>query len=176
MTNQDTEAIKDNIEVLCAAEVGSAVFAGLLAEAARRMVRLQTPMWPPEDMTEERLLKQYDAAEMFVGMCNGAPAFTCALQERDDAFWGKGSGGDGALYIHKIAVADAFTGRGMVYRMLAFAEAEARRRGKTKLRLDCRIDRVKVRAIYDKYGFEVVGEKKLFGWYHGVSYEYRLAD
>ena len=168
--------LRDEIEVVCAAEVGTERFVALLKEAAQRMIRKGTPMWAPEDMTEEKLLAQYRMDEMFLGLCNGMPAFTCALQESDDKFWGAGSGDVGALYIHKIAVADAFTGCGMVYQIFAFAEAEARRRGKDRLRLDCRIDRTKVRAIYDRYGFCVVDEKKLFGWYHGVSYEYLLKN
>jgi len=164
----------EEIEVRCASLIGAEPFAALLSEAARRMIQQNTPMWAPEALTTEKLLSQYRLDEMYVGYCNGAPAFTCALQERDDTFWGEGSGDEGALYIHKIAVADAFTGQGMVYKMLAFATEEARRRGKTKLRLDCRIDRTKVRAIYDRFGFRTVGEKKLFGWYHGVSYEYAI--
>ena len=164
------------ITVVCAADAGVSAFAALLQEAAARMIRQKTPMWQPENLTEEKLLAQYAAEEMFVGYCKGKPAFTCALQERDDAFWGEGSGGDGALYIHKVAVADAFIRQGMVYKLFAFAEAEARRRGKTRLRLDCREDRVKVRAIYDRYGFQNVGEKRLFGWYHGISYEYTLPE
>ena len=167
---------ENEIEVLCAAEVGVGPFAALLAESARRMVRLGTPMWPPEDMTEENMRAQYRAEEMFVGYCNGAPAFTCTFQESDDKFWGEGSGDAGALYIHKIAVADAFVGKGMVYRMFEYAKAEARRRGKTRLRLDCRLERTKVRAIYDDYGFYAVEEKHLFGWYHGIAYEYLLEN
>jgi len=164
----------DAIEVRRASETGVAAFAALLAEAAQRMIRQNTPMWQPEALTEEKLLAQYSAEEMHVGYCNGQPAFSCALQERDDTFWGENSGYEDALYIHKIAVADTYTGQGMVYKMFAYAADEARRRGKTKLRLDCRIDRMKVRAIYDAYGFRVVAEKRLFGWYHGVAYEYVL--
>jgi len=166
--------IPSEITVRCAADAGVDAFAALLQEAACRMIRQKTPMWLPENLSPEKLLAQYAAEEMFIGYCKGKPAFTCALQERDDAFWGDASGDDGALYIHKVAVADAFIRQGMVYKMFAFAEAEARRRGKTCLRLDCRIDREKVRAIYDRYGFQNVGEKELFGWYHGISYEYPL--
>jgi len=168
--------IPSEITVVCAADAGVSAFVELLQEAARRMIRQKTPMWVPENLTAEKLLAQYRVDEMFVGYCKGLPAFTCALQEWDDAFWGEGSGNADALYIHKIAVADAFIRQGMVYKMFAFAEAEARRQGKSKLRLDCRIDRTKVRAIYDRYGFRDVGEKKLFGWYHGISYEYILPN
>jgi len=165
----------DDLAVQCAADIGIEPFIGLLAEAARRMIRLGTPMWAVEALTAENLLEQYRLADMYIGMCGGAPAFTCVLQESDDTFWGEGSGAVGALYVHKVAVADAFAGQDMVGKLLGFAADEARRRGKTKLRLDCRIDRMKVRAIYDRFGFRAVGEKKLFGWYHGVSYECDVA-
>ena len=64
-----------------------------------------------------------------------------------------------ALHVFNIAVDPAVQGRGLIRDLLAFAEAQARKRSLTKLTLYTHALMTRNRAIYAHLGFDVVGEE-----------------
>ena len=55
--------------------------------------------------------------------------------------------------------------------MLTAAEAHTSSLGIPYLRLDCRADRPKLRALYESSGFTLVDEFTAFGWLQVVRYQ-----
>ena len=59
--------------------------------------------------------------------------------------------------------------------LLAEAVQETRRTGVPYLRLDTASDRAKLRALYEDFGFQNVGERQV-GAYHVVLYSLNVMD
>ena len=73
------------------------------------------------------------------------------LHNADTLFWPQDPPGE-AFYVHRLAVARNFAGRGFANAMLRWAEAETLNQGRRFLRLDCE-PRPKLLALYQKAGF-----------------------
>ena len=69
-----------------------------------------------------------------------------------------------ALHIFNIAVHPDAQGRGLLRELLAFAESEARARGKTWLTLYTNVAMTANRAIYNHLGFTELGEEEGQGY------------
>jgi ribosomal protein S18 acetylase RimI-like enzyme len=69
-----------------------------------------------------------------------------------------------ALHIFNIAVRPDAQGRGLLRELLAFAESEARARGKTWLTLYTNVAMTANRAIYNHLGFIELGEEEGQGY------------
>ena len=150
----------ENFQVRRLPAADCADFLAVTRDAAARMIARGLPMWSLEELTEERLRRSYGNG-LYVGYLEGCPAASMALVEADDFIWGAGSGEQGALYVHRLAVASGQTGLGLGYRMLDYAKTEALARGKSLLRLDTHAGRPKLRAFYENYGFRWVRDQVL---------------
>lgn len=139
----------------------------LMASAAALAARGQ-PLWPPQSLTPERLARHYPDAGWRVAWQDGQAVGTYVLLDKDDLFWPDDTPGT-ALYLHKLAVHPAAQGGGLARLLLGEAVAETRRVGAPFLRLDTASDRAKLRALYDGFGFQTVGERQV-GAYHVVLY------
>ncbi len=62
-----------------------------------------------------------------------------------------------ALYLGRLAVAPSWRRRGLSARLLALAEAEARRQGFAKTRLRVRLELPANRSLFARHGYEEVG-------------------
>jgi ribosomal protein S18 acetylase RimI-like enzyme len=63
------------------------------------------------------------------------------------------NGQDGTLLLHNVAVAPSAQGKGYGWRLVAFAEAEARLRGRSKVRLYTHVLMTENLAFYEWLGF-----------------------
>lgn len=104
------------------------------------------------------------AADLAAGRLHGltidgrlAQIFT--LLDADPAIWRAREDG-GALYLHRVVTAAWARGRGLFAATLAWAEAEARRRGRGVLRLDTWLEAEGLQAYYARLGFVRVGEAR----------------
>jgi GNAT superfamily N-acetyltransferase len=68
--------------------------------------------------------------------------------------------------MHKLAVIEAFRGKGIAERMIDFAKDEVRLRGRRYLRLDCRTYRTGLVKYYLGKGFDLVIEREA---HHGMA-------
>lgn len=84
-------------------------------------------------------------------------ALVFTLLEADPAIWGEREMGD-ALYLHRVVVRPERRGERRFPALVKWAEAEARRRGRTRLRLDTWLEAEGLQAYYAACGFARVGE------------------
>ena len=148
-------------------------FAAILQEGAEWLRQQGREMWTPEELTEERLLKQNGIHEMFIGYANGEPAATMILQETDPMMWPEESKRPDSLYAHKLCVRRAMAKTGCSTAMIEWAKDEVLRRDKTFLRLDCAADRPKLCAFYESHGFGKVGERLVRQKYPTAFFEWK---
>lgn len=72
-------------------------------------------------------------------------------------------------YVGKLAVDDAFRGRGIARRMLALAEAKARAAGHDAIELQTRVELHENHAAFARLGFEKTGETAHAGYARPTS-------
>jgi len=91
--------------------------------------------------------------DVYLCSVDGRPAGTISLHltpsDWDRQIWGAAAD-DGAVYIHRFAVAWAFAGTGLGARLLGWAEGQARAKEKRYLRLDCVAGNQALNAYYAK--------------------------
>lgn len=84
---------------------------------------------------------------------------TFSLLESDPIFWPEA--GDAAMYLHRFAVSRAAAGAGR--HAVEWCLRETRRRGRSRVRLDCLADNAGIRGYYERFGFTAVGEAMVNG-------------
>jgi GNAT superfamily N-acetyltransferase len=147
-------------------------FSAILTEVARWLVDKGQPLWHPEGLSPAALLERYRIGEMYLGWLACEPVAAMVLQEEDRTFWPDAPPGE-SLFVHKLAVARRYGGRGLSRSMLDAARDRALATGKAYLRLDCAAERPKVRGLYESYGFRCVGEGTV-GPFDTAFYELRV--
>jgi [ribosomal protein S18]-alanine N-acetyltransferase len=70
--------------------------------------------------------------------------------------------GSGLARLYTIAVAGEFQRRGLARRLLAAAEANARRRGCATMRLEVRADDAGAIALYATSGYRTIGQRRRY--------------
>lgn len=123
----------------------------LMHEAANWLVAKGEPLWEPNDLSYDELINVAKARELITGRIGEALAACMYLQNQDMLFWPQDEPGQ-AFYVHRLAVARRYAGQGHAHAMLAWAEAETRRKNRPFLRLDCE-PRPKLLALYRSAGF-----------------------
>ena len=123
----------------------------LIREAADWLTRAGMALWGPKELSYDDLVQVARAGELIVGRVNGEAATCMYLHKEDRLFWPETRLGE-AFYIHRLAVARRFAGRGFARAMLIWADAEARAQGRKVLRLDCE-PRPKLLTLYREAGF-----------------------
>jgi GNAT superfamily N-acetyltransferase len=121
--------------------------------------------WPPGWFVEPdgegiaRLRHDIESNSLFIVWIGDEPAATFALPTIDTRFWPGAA--DDALYLHRFGVRrhGADIGR----RAVEWMVAEARRRGRPYLRLDCLADNPDIRRYYEACGFLERGETTIDG-------------
>ena len=102
---------------------------------------------------------------------NGSAVATFSLLDQDPMFWP--NAGDDALYLHRFAVRRAAAGIGR--HAVAWCFDEARRRGRSCVRLDCLANNPGIRGYYERFGFVTIEERVINGTHYAL-YEARLPD
>jgi GNAT superfamily N-acetyltransferase len=123
----------------------------LIREAADWLIAAGMPLWGPEETSYEELVRVAREGELVMGRLGHEAAACMYLHNEDRLFWPQTAAGE-AFYVHRLAVARRFAGRGFARAMLAWAEAETRAKGRRFLRLDCE-PRPKLIALYRDAGF-----------------------
>jgi hypothetical protein len=98
-----------------------------------------------------------------------------ALINHDPVFWPDIPKGE-SLFIHKLAVKRLAAGKGLSDALITYAKSMCMDRGILELRLDCHSLIPKLRAVYERHGFDCVDEKILHGKYHTAFYVCEVHD
>ena len=123
----------------------------LICEAAHWLTDKGETLWGEEETSGDELECVARAGELIVARCGGELCGCMYLHNEDSVFWPKARPGE-ALYVHRLAVARRFAGRGYSIMMLEWAAREARRMVRDYVRLDCE-PRPKLLALYLRAGF-----------------------
>ncbi|MBT2572516.1 GNAT family N-acetyltransferase [Bacillus sp. ISL-51] len=77
--------------------------------------------------------------------------------EWDRRLWGEDGHGE-SVYLHRLAIAREFAGRGLGRAILSWAETGVYCPGKTKIRLDCVSENMALQSFYRRMGYESKGK------------------
>jgi GNAT superfamily N-acetyltransferase len=144
----------------------------MLREAALWVDALGVVMWEEGELDPSHIAAEVEAGQFVVAEIGGDLAGAIRFQLDDPLFWPDLPPGRSA-FVHRLVVRRAFKGRGISQALLAWAVNEARTEGRDALRLDCDADRVKLRALYEAFGFRLHSHRQV-GPYYVSRYEYLL--
>ena len=151
-----------------------AVVIEILDQAARWMLERGIWQWetpyPPE--VWQRMAREIENREVYLARLpgTGEPVGTLRFEWTGTPLWPEEAD---AGYIHTMALKPAYMGRQFVKRMLEWAIARIRSRGKRYARLDCMTANRRLRAYYESAGFRYRGDS-LSGAYRLSLYELPL--
>jgi GNAT superfamily N-acetyltransferase len=123
----------------------------LIHEAANWLIAKGEPLWGPNETSFEELQRVVRLGELVMGHIAREPVACMYLHDEDRLFWPHDKPGE-AFYVHRLAVARKYAGRGYAHAMLRWAEEEVRAKQRRFLRLDCE-PRAKLLALYARAGF-----------------------
>ncbi|MCY4334832.1 MAG: GNAT family N-acetyltransferase [Litoreibacter sp.] len=129
---------------------GAYDWAALLRLLQNSFAYMEGRIDPPSSlhaMSAQDIAEFADAHAVVVIEEEGALAACVFLRDKPDA-----------LYLGKLAVSDAFRRRGFARRLVDFAEALAREKGRTHLELQTRIELTENHAAFAKMGFVKTSE------------------
>jgi GNAT superfamily N-acetyltransferase len=145
----------------------------LIREAAAWLIRKGEPLWGPNETSLDELQRVTRSGELVTGRVDGELASCMYLHDEDRVFWPHVVPGE-AFYVHRLAVARRFSGRGYAHAMLEWCANEARAKGRPFLRLDCE-PRAKLLALYRDAGYRPVDPAPIqVGEHYVVRHERRL--
>lgn len=143
--------------------------------SGRAMQRAQASVvWP--QFSDEAIARELDAGALFrvVVVDGGQTAGVFSMIDNDALIWGDAERG-AHLYLHRIARAPAYGGRGLVDAILVWAGRQCILRGLEGLRMDTWASNDTLIAYYAARTFEVVGTRRmpsdprLATHYHGIE-------
>jgi GNAT superfamily N-acetyltransferase len=128
------------------------------------------PLWRDDELLPERVGSEMHSGLYFLAECDGEAAGTVRFQLEDPAFWSDVSPHDSA-FIHRLAVRRRFEGCEVSSALLRWAVGYTRSLGKQYLRLDCEASRLRLRALYERFGFTHHSDRQV-GPYFVSRYDY----
>lgn len=131
-----------------------------------------TAMWVEGELVDDRVASEVDAGLFFVAECGADLAGAVRFQLQDELFWPDLDSHDSA-FAHRLAVRRAYAGHGVSTALLHWAAEHARSLGKKYLRLDCDADRLRLRDLYERFGFRFHSFRQV-GAYYVARYELPL--
>lgn len=162
-------------EIIMATEKEIPVIEDILLDTVAWLDNAGKPLWTKEQVTWERLSKNFKPSDFYIAYTDGTPVACMALVDYDPGFWPEIDKGT-SLFIHKLAVKRVASGRGVSTALLDYAKKECMRREISTLRLDCKALIPKLRAFYERNGFVCVDERILYKKYHTAFYVYQVHD
>jgi GNAT superfamily N-acetyltransferase len=144
----------------------------ILSEAASWLEQQHMTLWEKHEVNPQALRKDVESGLFHIAFHKGTSAGVVKFQTEDVLFWPDIPHNDSA-FIHRLAVRRSFAGGSISTALLKWAVEQGRKLDKRYLRLDCAIDRSRLRLIYEKFGFRHHSDKQV-GSYLVARYEYKL--
>ena len=158
------------IEVAVAQQEDVNAMIGVLEEAASWLWNRGIRQWEPGSMrAQRRTFRRWTrAGGLLVARSEGDLAGGCFLVDEPGREWTNHPGV--ALYLHKLVVARAHSGRGISARLLDWSKSRARELGIPRVRLDCWDGNERLRAFYRAAGYQELEAVK------SLDFEVRLFE
>jgi len=147
-------------EIITASENEIPLIEDILFDTVRWLDSIGQPLWHENQITWERLSKDFIASDFKIAMLGGIPAACMAIVDYCPLIWPDIEKGQ-SLFIHKLAVKRFAAGKGLSDSLITHAKKMCKDKGIYALRLDCDKDRPKLRSLYERNGFICVAEKDL---------------
>ena len=145
----------------------------ILIEAAGWVRQLDgSDMWVEGELDHQHVQAEAEAGMFIVAQMDGGVVGVIRFQLEDAVFWPDLDTRDSA-FVHRLAVRRSHAGRGVANALLQWAADAARALGKRYLRLDCDADRARLRAMYERVGFQRHSYRQV-GPYYVARYELAL--
>jgi GNAT superfamily N-acetyltransferase len=144
--------------------------ADILKEAARWLEQAGMPLWREGEIEPASINADVLAGLFFLAEHCGNPSGTVKFQLDDPLMWPDARPQE-AAYIHRLAVRRAYAGTGLSATLLRWTVERAHSLGLRYLRLDCVASRPRLRAVYERFGFEHHSDRQL-GPYFVSRYQY----
>ena len=142
------------LEVRVAGLAEAAIVSEILTEAVVWLQERGMALWTPDEVLASRIEPEVEAGLYFLAWSGEAALGTMRLTPSDPAFWPEAAEGE-ALYLHRLAVRRAASGGTVSSGLLRWAVGHAAACGVRYVRLDCEASRLKLRAIYERFGFSL---------------------
>ncbi|MDD1783652.1 GNAT family N-acetyltransferase [Enterovibrio sp. ZSDZ35] len=141
-----------------------------LMQAIQRLRAAGIPLWEPEDVSVDALVKAYGTHSLYLVMDNEKTIGGVFVLEEDALFWPEIVTND-SFFFHKLVIGDDFITKGIGHRVLDALVELAKSHGKHWLRCDCHGDRPRLRNFYESFGFYFIDRKTVEG-FDAARYEY----
>jgi GNAT superfamily N-acetyltransferase len=143
--------------------------ARIIEEAAAWLVEMDSPLWKDDELNKDTMHSDIKAGLFFIGYFDGNAGGTIRYQQEDKLFWPDMISGE-AAYVHRIAVLRKYSGGELSRALIDWAAGRATAEGKMYLRLDCESTRLRLRALYERFGFIYHSDRQV-GPYHVARYQ-----
>jgi GNAT superfamily N-acetyltransferase len=169
-TNESSYEMTCETQIRRATPQDVEVVSEILKEAARWLEQAGIPLWRETELEPASIGPDVSTGLFFLAEHSGAPAGTVKFQLEDPLFWPDVPPQE-AAYIHRLAVRRAHAGTGLSSTLLRWAAERAQTLGFRYLRLDCVAARPRLRAVYERFGFEHHSDRQV-GPYFVSRYQY----
>ena len=136
----------------------------ILVEAADWLRERGIPMWRGDELSPERIAADVAEGYFFLARCKGEAVGTIKFQLHDAVFW-PDVPPEEAAFVHRLAVRRSLAGGQVSVLLLRWAADQAKRAGRRFLRLDCEASRSRLRAVYERYGFQHHSDRQVGPYY-----------
>lgn len=115
-------------------------------------------LWP--EFPRQLTITEIEMGRLFRVMDGDALAGVFSVAYDDEAIWGEHECGE-HIYLHRIARAVTYPGRGIMGPILEWAWAECRRLGRAGLRIDTWASNQALIDFYERQGFHLIGVRRI---------------
>jgi ribosomal protein S18 acetylase RimI-like enzyme len=128
------------------------------ADGRARQREQGSPLWP--EFTDSAILAEIASGALYRVVDDSAFVGVFSAVHEDGAIWAERER-RAHLYLHRIARASTYPGRGLVDAILAWAQARGEELGLEGLRMDTWASNDALIAFYGKRGFTLVGRTRI---------------
>jgi GNAT superfamily N-acetyltransferase len=129
-------------------------------------------LWGKKETSPEGIRQDVELGLFYIAFYEDAAVGVVKFQTEDLVFWSDISQ-DSSAFIRRLAVRRSFAGRGISTALMQWAIERSRDLGKQFLRLDCAAERLRLRRVYENFGFQHHSDQQV-GPYFIARYEYKV--
>jgi hypothetical protein len=144
----------------------------ILREAARWLEERGDALWRDDELRADRITSEVADGFYFLGEGSTGAVATVRFQLEDSSFWPDSRPGESA-FIHRLAIGRSAAGGVAAAAMLGWGVDRTRSLGRRYLRLDCEAARLRLRAVYERFGFRHHSDRQV-GPYFVARYEFEV--
>lgn len=144
----------------------------ILSEAALWLEQQNIALWEKKETSPESICQDVELGLFYIAFYRDVAAGVVKFQTEDLVFW-PDIPQEGSAFIHRLAVRRSFAGGSVSTALMQWAVKQSRDLGKQFLRLDCAADRLRLRMVYENFGFQHHGDRQV-GPYFVARYEYKV--